>query len=481
MRNVPTQVDRGTVLRCLGDSHRNHKQHDQAIKCYDNAIRLLEQRPAAEAVAAASEIAAIWNSIGLVKYNQGTYTEALDFHDKCLNALQHTGDCDETYRALKNKANALRKLADYERANAVYEEALAMAERLKGKQHLDTAKILHSIGNVLRKLCKQQEALSKFEQALEIKIKLLGADHDETSKTLACIGNIHCDTKKYDEAIEFLERSKSGTKQTLGEQTEDTARTLRNLATAYRGKAQVTGDVSLYASAADNYMQALAITRKAIGEIHSDNARILYHIGKTYLHLIRVLRAPTPLILPSTSSSPPLNGTSSSESSTSISESNMYSGMINYEGQHSWVNSVTLPGSSSSLKSLVTLATSGFGQKFGTAAVVTAQPEIQLIQFGLTAVVNAFAAFARKCFNESLAIDKQVLLQKHDSHPETAETYNALGELEEMLGNESIAFDYFSTAKEMWAVRCSNKADQRIVDAELKISQLSKSMSLTDD
>jgi tetratricopeptide (TPR) repeat protein len=82
----------------------------------------------------------------------------------------------------------LSKIGDLQGARPHYERALAINEKIRGSEHLDTASSLNNFGGLLVSQGDLWGARPYYERALAIKEKVLGSEHPNTASSLNNLG-----------------------------------------------------------------------------------------------------------------------------------------------------------------------------------------------------------------------------------------------------------------------------------------------------
>jgi tetratricopeptide (TPR) repeat protein len=85
----------------------------------------------------------------------------------------------------------------FPRAEALFQEALAIRERVYGPAHAETAASLTDLGELyrLQGLYTQSEAL--HQRAREIREQVFGADHSKTAESLNNIAVVYQDQRRF--------------------------------------------------------------------------------------------------------------------------------------------------------------------------------------------------------------------------------------------------------------------------------------------
>jgi len=104
--------------------------------------------------------------MGVARFNQGAYTDALDFYYRSLEISESIGDEHEATRALNNIGNIYVIQAQFDRAIRYLTRTLRMHERLGNR--LGMASTLNNIGVIYLDQGDNEQALDAFSQCLAI-------------------------------------------------------------------------------------------------------------------------------------------------------------------------------------------------------------------------------------------------------------------------------------------------------------------------
>ena len=99
-----------------------------------------------------------------------------------------------------------RELARYPRAEALFQEALAIRERVYGPAHAETAASLTDLGELYRRQGLYTQAEALHQRAREIREKVFGADHSKTAESLNNIAVVYQDQHRFSDAEPVLQQ-----------------------------------------------------------------------------------------------------------------------------------------------------------------------------------------------------------------------------------------------------------------------------------
>ena len=103
----------------------------------------------------------------------------------------------------------------YEKAEPLYERALAIREKMLGPKHPQTALSLHNLAMLYWAKGSYAKAGQLFRRALAIRATSLGSQHPDTAATLNMLGLLHNSQGLYAEAEPFFTSPWPSTKECL--------------------------------------------------------------------------------------------------------------------------------------------------------------------------------------------------------------------------------------------------------------------------
>jgi serine/threonine protein kinase/tetratricopeptide (TPR) repeat protein len=163
-------------------------------------------------------------------------------------------------------------IGDFTNALAMNRKALALREKLYGKEHPDVASSLHNISGALGSLGRLTEAETYCRQALAMRQKLLGPTNLAVAQSLWYLGGHLMAQKHYAEAETNLKRSLALRKKLQGEEDLEFAETLTWLGNALFNQGRL-------AESEAAARQALAIHVKQHAYEHPVVIQILGNLG----------------------------------------------------------------------------------------------------------------------------------------------------------------------------------------------------------
>jgi CHAT domain-containing protein/uncharacterized protein HemY len=162
-------------------------------------------------------IAASYNDLGLV-YSQIDNDKALEFYEKALAIYEklHGKDHPKIAIAKTNIGFIYRKLELYGDATNNFESALKTWEKIHPQPHPTKAFLLFSLGETYQKIGNAQAANGYFERSLIMYEQSYGKKHPDIASVLNAVGNVRLSENKYDEALSYFQRALQANVGTFG-------------------------------------------------------------------------------------------------------------------------------------------------------------------------------------------------------------------------------------------------------------------------
>ena len=190
---------------------------------------------------------------------------------------------------LAARAEAAMRRGQYQEAETLHHQVLAIHEKALGPEHATTATSLSNLGNVLYLQGKHEEAEKIYRRALQLREKVLGREHPDVATSLNNLANVIQELGKDRQvtASEAIARARVGTgagaitevegmyrralaiqEKALGPEHPATANTRNNLGVFL----SLRGD---FAQAETLHRAALVTMEKVFGAQHPDTAAVL--------------------------------------------------------------------------------------------------------------------------------------------------------------------------------------------------------------
>ena len=224
-----------------------------------------------------NELDSVQTDIADIYDSQGDYSKALEWYEKALAIKEKVlgKEHPSTATTYNNIAGVYESQGDYPKALEWCEKALAVSEKVLGKEHPSTATTYNNIAFVYSREGDYPKALEWYEKALAISEKILGKEHPDTATTYNNIASIYSRQVDYLKALKLYEKDLAVSEKVLGKEHPSTATTYNNIAFVYSRQ----GD---YPKALEWYEKDLAIREKVLGKEHPDTATTYNNIALVY-------------------------------------------------------------------------------------------------------------------------------------------------------------------------------------------------------
>jgi tetratricopeptide (TPR) repeat protein len=213
--------------------------------------------------------AVVLNNVGWYLRNRGQYqaAEPLLRDALAVGEKKYGIDHPDTSYLLNNLALLYWNLGKHEEAEPLYLRDLAIREKMQGPEHPDTATTLNNLAILYRDQGKHEEAETLYQRALAIREKMLGPEHPDTAHTIYNLGELYAEQGKHEEAETLYQRALAIDEKVYGQDHLEVATDLSSLANLYR-------DQGKHEEAEPLYQRALTIREQTLGPEHPDTRRI---------------------------------------------------------------------------------------------------------------------------------------------------------------------------------------------------------------
>ena len=181
----------------------------------------------------------------------------------------------DTAISYNNLAGVYARQGKYKEAESLYKKGLEIREKILGENHPDTATSYNNLGLLYERQGKYKEAESLYKKGLEIREKILGENHPDTAISYNNLAGVYESQGKYKEAESLYKKGLEIREKILGENHPDTAISYNNLAGVYESQGK-------YKEAESLYKKGLEIREKILGENHPDTAISYNNLAGVY-------------------------------------------------------------------------------------------------------------------------------------------------------------------------------------------------------
>ena len=173
---------------------------------------------------------------------------------------------------LTSMGRTYRRLAAYDTAQRLLEQALVIGQRVFGPEDTRVALTLDYLGVVLADRDNYAAAGQRLEEALRIRRKVLGPEHEDVAVTLAELGRLYQDQGQNQRAEPLQREALAIRRKVLGENHRETAVSQSDLASALRLNGDLDGAEALL-------KECLETNRKTRGEDHPNTSATLHDLA----------------------------------------------------------------------------------------------------------------------------------------------------------------------------------------------------------
>jgi CHAT domain-containing protein len=210
-------------------------------------------------------------------YNQGRFSEAVPLAQQALSIAEKA--LGSEHLTVANNLNELALLYDsqglYAQAEPLYQRALSIVEKALGAEHPNVAAGLNNLAVLYDSQGFYAKAEPLHQRALSIVEKALGAEHPNVATSLNNLAELYRAQGLYAQAEPLYQRALNIREKALGAEHPNVAASLNNLAVLYDSQ-------SLYAQAEPLHQKALSIWEKTLGAEHPNVATSLNNLAELY-------------------------------------------------------------------------------------------------------------------------------------------------------------------------------------------------------
>lgn len=222
---------------------------------------------------------------GKMAHKLAEYKQAQEWLERLLELREAEGKNDAALGDALGELAWLYKILDqYVAAESLYLRAVAVKEKVLGKDHPDVAEVLNGLAGLYRREGKYAEAEPLYRCALAVNEQTLGEDHPSVANTLNDLGVFCSEQDRLAEAEPLYLRSLWIREKYLGKEHLDVTESLSNLATLYRKQEK-------YKEAEVLYLRSIAIREAILGKEHPSVAFNINSLALLYREQEDYIRA----------------------------------------------------------------------------------------------------------------------------------------------------------------------------------------------
>ncbi|MBE9004106.1 CHAT domain-containing protein [Fortiea sp. LEGE XX443] len=210
-------------------------------------------------------------------YQEGKYTTAIPLAERALAIREKVlgKEHPDVATSLNNLAFLYQRQGKYQQAESLYQRSLAIRKKVLGKEHPAVATSLNNLAELYRAQEKYQQAEPLYLRALAIWEKVLGQEHLNVASSLNNLALLYLAQDNYQQAEPLFQRSLAIAEKIFGKEHPNVATSLNNLAQLYDAQGK-------YQQAEPLYQRSLAIREKVLGNEHPDVATSLNNLAALY-------------------------------------------------------------------------------------------------------------------------------------------------------------------------------------------------------
>ena len=282
LKETTNQGEKSRVFHELGAIKYNQGKYTEALEYYEKSIEIKKKTLPANH----PSLAASYNNIGLVYYNMGEYSKALEYYEKSLEIRKKTLPTSHPHLATcyNNIGNVYGSMGEYSKTLEYYEKSLEIRKKTLSAYHPSLAISYDNIGSVYDQMGEYSKALEYHEKSLEIGKKTLPANHPSLAISYNNIGSVYDKMGEYSKALEYHEKSLEIRKKTLPANHPSLATSYSNIGLVYRSM----GD---YKKALEYYEKSIDIKKKTLSAYHPSLATSYNNIGGLYNRMCEYSKA----------------------------------------------------------------------------------------------------------------------------------------------------------------------------------------------
>ncbi len=269
-RRLGNRKNESVHLRSLGSAYHRAGELDQAVRCYEEALRI--DRETGNQEGEAADLIGLANTL----YRRGDIHTAADYYRHALKVVRDLGNRLAESVCLANLGTISLDEGDISQAITFYEKALRI-DREIGNRRGESAD-LGNLGNAYYRLGRITEAIAHYKQALKI-ARTLG-DRRAFPRLLANLATAYFRQGEWQQAIELYEKALELARE-VGDRSSE-GFVLGSLGVVHRAMGRLQ-------RAIQHYRQALELARD-IGDRRAE-AAAAWNLGLVYEQIGEYQRA----------------------------------------------------------------------------------------------------------------------------------------------------------------------------------------------
>ncbi|BAZ42612.1 peptidase-like protein [Calothrix sp. NIES-4101] len=210
-------------------------------------------------------------------HEQGKYAEAISLMERAIAVFERIMGKENPVVGINLTGLAVfyQSQRDYPQAEALYLRSIAILEKAFGRENPNIAVSLNQLAGFYTLRGNYSQAEASYLRIVAIREKALGTEHPDVATSLNNLAGIYRYQRNYKKAEPLYIRALSIREKVLGKEHPDVAQSLNNLGLNY-------GNQRNYQKAEPLYLRALAIREKVQGKEHPEVATTLTNLAEVY-------------------------------------------------------------------------------------------------------------------------------------------------------------------------------------------------------
>ena len=271
LAQTTNDCEKGRIYHRLGLAKYNQGKYKEALRFYSKALAIRQQSLSPD-----SDLGNTYNNIGLVYKRMLKYSEALSSHEKALEIQKTSLPPNNSHLASSygNMGSVYYNMGEYSKALSSHQKSLEIKQQSLPPNHPDLASSYGNIGNVYQNIGEHSQALLSHEKALEIQQQSLPSNHPHLASSLNNIGNAYHSVGEYLKALSSYERALAIRQQSLPSNHPDLASSYSNIGFVYENMRNYSKAMSFYQQAVDNGEQWLPLNHPTLQQRRKNLDRV---------------------------------------------------------------------------------------------------------------------------------------------------------------------------------------------------------------
>ncbi|MCC6928082.1 MAG: serine/threonine protein kinase [Gemmatimonadaceae bacterium] len=238
----------------LGDLRTSQARYDEGERLIGDGLRTLQGAGADDGVTVRDPVVEARVALGRAFTERGQHARAIATLDSLVTSLRQTrAEPNVVHQALGELANAHFYAGNYDNADSLNRQVLALTRTLFGARHPRVAEDLMNLGATEQERGNYAASESLFRQALDISTAFYGSEHFRTAGNLTYLGRALLLQNRYDEARVPFEKALAIRERVFGPSHPFVANTLNELGNLALRQERYDDAVTIFTRVRDIY------------------------------------------------------------------------------------------------------------------------------------------------------------------------------------------------------------------------------------